>query len=131
MFKFDSMLRFYILGDVSGLSGVFMTMGIWQCVKCGWTEFMVPIYSPPLVCPRCKAEYEIVKVLEGAHISHSIPVTRLKGTDKLNVVAAIAFTFGENKEAVLEYLKIIVEVFGEDFLSEDAKKWLKILKEEE
>ncbi|RLI19654.1 hypothetical protein DRO47_06100 [Candidatus Bathyarchaeota archaeon] len=125
------MLRFYILGDVSGLNGVFMTMGIWRCVKCGWTEFMVPIYSPPLVCPRCKAEYEIVKVLEGAHISHSIPVTRLKGTDKLNVVAAIAFTFGENKEAVLEYLKIIVEVFGEDFLSEDAKKWLKILKEEE
>ena len=49
----------------------------------------------------------------------------------MNVVAAIAFTFGENKEAVLEYLKIIVEVFGEDFLSEDAKKLLEILREEE
>ncbi|MHA1723178.1 MAG: hypothetical protein ACTSXW_08885, partial [Candidatus Baldrarchaeia archaeon] len=110
---------------------VFMTMGIWQCVKSGWTEFMVPVYSPLLVCPRCKTEYEIIKVLEGAHISHSIPVIRLKGTSKLNVVAAIAFTFGENKEAVLEYLKIIVEVFGEDFLSEDAKKLLEILREEE
>jgi len=92
---------------------------------------MVPIYSPPLVCPMCKAEYEIVKVLKGAHISHQIPVTKLKGTDKLNVVAAIAFAIGESREDTVEYLKIVVKVFGEDFLSEDAKKLLEILQREE
>ena len=81
-----------------------MTLGFWTCNKCGHTRVR-PISSPLTECPVCKAQYEIVKVLEGAHISHSIPVTRLKGTNQLNVVTPM-FLLLEN---ILKLLKSILK----------------------
>ena len=84
-------------------------MGVWVCINCGY-QVMVPIYAPPLKCPKCGAEYEIVKILHGAHIAHDIPVTRLKGSEKLNVVLPIAFAVGHNESAVREYFEIVKNV---------------------
>ena len=82
-----------------------MTMGVWICVKCGY-GMVIPIYAPPSRCPKCGAEYELVKMLVGAHIAHAIPVMRLKGTDILAVVGPIAFAVGPDEEAFEEYLSI-------------------------
>lgn len=45
--------------------------------------------------------------MEGAHISRSIPVTRLKGTNQLNVVTFMFFAIGNHFEAVKEYYEIV------------------------
>jgi len=95
------------------LSGVFMTFGIWKCLRCGYTTNTY-IYMPLKICPSCGAEYEEVKVLEGVHIAHGIPVTRLKGTNRLNVVLPICISLGENEEAIKEYFKIVDGILKED-----------------
>ena len=81
-----------------------MTDGIWLCVACGYS-MITHISVPPSKCPNCGAEYEYVKTIEGAHIAHSIPVMRLKGTDILVVVGPIAFAVGD-PEAFREYIEI-------------------------
>jgi len=90
-----------------------MTFGAWKCLRCGYTRRTL-IYAPLKVCPNCGAEYEIIKVLEGVHIAHGIPVTRLKGTNKLNVVSPICISLGENEEAIKEYFKIVDSIWKED-----------------
>jgi len=111
-----------------------MTFGIWKCLRCGYTT-KTYIYTPFETCPSCGAEYEEVKVLEGVHRFHCIPVTRLKGTNKLNVVLPICISLGENMEAIKEYSKIVnaiwkeeMEKFGKrEMMGEDLKKYLEFI----
>lgn len=87
-----------------------MSYGSWKCQKCGYST-MCLIYWPPEKCPECKAEYEIIKWIHGAHIAHTIPVQRLKGTNKKNVAAPTVFMTGRNPNAVKEYFDEVEYLF--------------------
>lgn len=86
---------------------------MWKCLRCGYTRRTF-IYVPFKVCPSCGAEYEIIKVLDGVHVARGMPVTRLKGTNKLNVVSPICISLGGNEEAIKEYFKIVDSIWKED-----------------
>ena len=86
-----------------------MTEGIWVCLKCG-AAYKIPISMALTECPRCGAKYEVVEILQGAHIVHPIPVTRLEGTGLLNVPLPIGFAIGRNEKAVRKYFSLVRSV---------------------
>jgi len=85
-----------------------MSFGYWKCQVCGHEEGCL-IYRPLDKCPQCGAEYEIVELIFGAHVAHSIPVQRLKGSKKRNVAKGICFMQGRDPSAVERYTKACEE----------------------
>lgn len=95
-----------------------MTSGMWECVKCGHqTEAL--IYMPPMKCPSCGAEYEHVEEIVGAHIAHTVPITRLKESDVLNVVQPIVVFEGPDSKAFARYIELSEKAHE---LAENARK---------
>ena len=86
-----------------------MTKVVWYCIKCGYSKTM-HIEEVVLKCPKCGAEYELVERIRGAHIFHSIPITKLKETGELNAPFPTVFASGPDKEALRKYFGLLSEI---------------------
>lgn len=88
-----------------------MTEGYWICLVCkhclGNPFNPVHIDEVILTCPKCKAEYELVETIK-PHPFHSVHITRLKGTSKLNVIRPIVIgSFEGFKGDFNRYMEIV------------------------
>jgi hypothetical protein len=98
-----------------------MTRGYWECVKCNFTK-RTHITFFTKKCPNCGAEYELLAHAINYHVSHVMPIYKLKTEDysKFRTNGYSVFARGEGP--------IIMECIDKQFYKFLKKKNSKNLK---